>query len=153
MAPLRGFLNSKMYRLSLQQLECEIYSTGYPDHHNFFELGYFGHTQFPYLKISLDQATDLILSQFQKEDHPFIIKALGDDDMHLVALSDVYKPKTDTPRTKHTDDDKNAYKFGPLYGGESTGLHRHMILVVVFSYSETLKNYVNRICSYRNRFP
>ena len=30
--------------------------------------------------------------------------------------------------------------MGPKYGGESTGLHRHMISVVVFSYSETLKS-------------
>ena len=30
--------------------------------------------------------------------------------------------------------------FGPLYGSESTGFHRHMILVVVFSYSETLES-------------
>ena len=36
LAPLRGFLNSKLNRLSLQQLECEMDSTGYPDHHNFF---------------------------------------------------------------------------------------------------------------------
>ena len=52
----------------------------------------------------------------------------------------VYRPKTDTPRTKNTEDDENAYKFGPKYGGESTGLHQHMISVVVFSYSETLKS-------------
>ena len=45
LAPLRGFLNQKLDRLSLQQLECEIDSTGYPDDHNFFELGYCGHTQ------------------------------------------------------------------------------------------------------------
>ena len=38
------------------------------------------------------------------------------------------------------EDDENAYKLGPKYGGESTGLHRHMISVVVFSYSETLKS-------------
>ena len=37
-------------------------------------------------------------------------------------------------------DDENAYKLGPKYGGESSGLHRHMISVVVFSYSETLKS-------------
>ena len=37
------------------------------------------------------------------------------------------------------EDDENAYKLGPKYGSESTGLHRHMISVVVFSYSETLK--------------
>ena len=41
---------------------------------------------------------------------------------------------------KKTEDDENAYKFGPKYGGESTGFHRHMISVVVFSYSRTLKS-------------
>ena len=51
----------------------------------------------------------------------------------------VYKPKTDTPRTKKTKDDENAYKLSPNYGGESSGLHQHMISVVVFYYSETLK--------------
>ena len=45
-----------------------------------------------------------------------------------------------THEEKNTDDDENAYKFGPLYGGESTGFHQHMISVVVFSYSETLKS-------------
>ena len=30
--------------------------------------------------------------------------------------------------------------MGPLYGGESTGFHHHMISVVVFSYSETLES-------------
>ena len=39
LAPLRGFLNQKLDILSLQQLECEMDSTGYPDHQNFFELG------------------------------------------------------------------------------------------------------------------
>ena len=38
------------------------------------------------------------------------------------------------------NDDENAYKFCPLYGGESTGFHRHMISVVLFSYSETLES-------------
>ena len=52
----------------------------------------------------------------------------------------VYKPKTDKSRTKNTNENVNAYKYGPLYGGESTGFHRHMISVVVFSYSETLKS-------------
>ena len=37
------------------------------------------------------------------------------------------------------EDDENAYKFGPKYGGESTGLHWHMISVVVLYYSKTLK--------------
>ena len=77
---------------------------------------------------------------FQEEDHPFIREAHIDENIHLVALYYVYKPKTDTPRTKNTDDDENAYKFVPLYGGESTGFHRHMISVIVFSYSKTLKS-------------
>ena len=109
--------------------------TGYPDDHNFFELGYCGHTQYPHSKIFLDQSSALILSQFQEEDHPFIIKALVHKNIRLVALYYVYKLKTDTPRTKNTKDDENAYKFGPKYGGESTGFHWHMISVVVFSYS------------------
>ena len=117
------FLDSKLDRLSLQQLEFEIDSTGYPEDYNFFELGYCGHTQLPYSNIFLDQASDLILSQVQEEYHPFIRKALVDENIHLVALYYVYKPKTDTPRTKNTDDDENAYKFGPLYGDESAGFH------------------------------
>ena len=123
LAPFRRFLDSKLDRLSLQQLECEMDSTRYPDDHNFFELGYCGHTQFPHSKIFLYQASALILSQFQEEYHPFIRKALRYEDIHLVSLYYVYKPKTDTPRTKDTEDDKNAYKFGPKYGGESTGFH------------------------------
>ena len=94
----------------------------------------------PLLKIFLDQASDLILLHFQEEYHPFIKDALRDENIHLVALYCVYKPKTDTSRKKNTDDDENAYKFGPLHGGESTGFHRHMISVVLFSYSETLKS-------------
>ena len=38
LAPFIRFLDSKLDRLSLQQLECEMDSTGYPDDHNFFEL-------------------------------------------------------------------------------------------------------------------
>ena len=38
------------------------------------------------------------------------------------------------------NDDEQAYKFCPLYGGESTGFHCHMISVVVFPYSETLES-------------
>ena len=44
------------------------------------------------------------------------------------------------PEQKIGEDDENAYKFGPKYGGESTGLHQHMISNVVFSYSYTLKS-------------
>ena len=60
-------------------------STGYPDDHKFFELGYCGHTQYPHSKIFLDQASTLILSQFQEEDHPFIRKALQDEHIHVVS--------------------------------------------------------------------
>ena len=86
------------------------------------------------------QARALILSQFQEEDHPFIRKDLQDEHINVVSLYYVYKPKTDTPRTKNMKDDENAYKLGPKYGGEFSGLHRHMISVVVFYYSETLKS-------------
>ena len=65
LASLRVFLNLKLDRLSILQLECEMDSTGYPDDNNLFELGYCGHTQYPHSKIFLDQARALILSQFQ----------------------------------------------------------------------------------------
>ena len=115
LASLRRFLNSKLDRVSLQQLECEMDSTGYPDDHKFFELGYCGHTQYPHSKIFLYQARALIISQFQEEDHPFIRKALQDEHIHVVSLYYVYKPKTDTPITKNMEDDENAYKLGPKY--------------------------------------
>ena len=66
------------------RLEREIDSTGYPDDHKFFELGYCGHTQYPHSKIFLDQAPALILSQFQEEDHLLIRKALQEEDIHVV---------------------------------------------------------------------
>ena len=81
-------------------------STGYPDDHKFFEFGYFGHS-----KIFLDQARALILLQFQEEDHPFIRKALQDKHIHVVSLYYVYKPKTDTPRTKNTKDDETLINW------------------------------------------
>ena len=51
----------------------------------------------------------------------------------------VYKPKKNASRTDITNYDKNAYKYVPTSGYESTGYHRHMISVVVFFYSNTLK--------------
>ena len=136
------FLNPNLDRLFIQQLECEMYSAGYPDKYNFFELGYCGHTQYPCSKIFLCQASDLTLSHFKEEDHLFISDALRDKKTQLVLLYHVYKPKTNTSRTKNTTenmtDDEKAYKFGTLYGDESTGFHCYMISVVVFSYSETL---------------
>ena len=61
-SPLCSFLNLNLDRLSLLQLELEMDSTGYPDDHNFVELGYCGHTQYPHSKIFLDQARALIIS-------------------------------------------------------------------------------------------
>ena len=60
--PLRLFLNINLGRLSLLQLEREMDSTGYPDDHNFFEIGYCGHTHYPHSKMFLDQARALIIS-------------------------------------------------------------------------------------------
>ena len=107
---------------------------------HFFELGYCGHPQYPYSEIFLNKASDLILSHFKEEDHSFISDALRNEKIRLVLLYYVYKPKTNTSRKKNTNDDEKACKFHPLYGGESTGFHRHMISVVVFSYSETLES-------------
>ena len=90
--------------------------------------------------IFLDQASDLILSHFKEEDHSFIKNALRNKKIRLVLLYCVYKPKTNTSRSKITNNDEKGYKFGNLYGGESTSLHRHMISVVVFYYSETIES-------------
>ena len=106
----------------------------------FFKLGYCGHPQYPYSNIFLYQESDLILSHFQEHDHPFIIDALRDENIQLFSFYYIYKPKTNTPRTNITNEDENAYKHGPLYGDESTGFHRHMISVIVFSYLETLES-------------
>ena len=46
-------LNSKLDRLSLQQLVCKMDCTDYPDKYNFFELGYCGHPKHPHTKIFL----------------------------------------------------------------------------------------------------
>ena len=37
------------------------------------------------------------------------------------------------------NDDKNAYTFATTYGYTSTNFHHHMVPVVVFFYSNTLK--------------
>ena len=39
---------------------------------NCFEIGYCGHHKFSYKNIQFNQSTNLILSHFQEEDHPFI---------------------------------------------------------------------------------
>ena len=86
------FLDSKLDRLSIQQIDFEMDSAGYPDNYNYFELWYCGHPQFPYSNIFLDQAGDLILSHFQYENHPFISEALRAENIQLVLLYYVYKP-------------------------------------------------------------
>ena len=65
-------INFEVEILSLQQLEYEMYHTDYPVDYNCFEIGYCGHPNFPYADIQLKQATSLILSIFQEEDHPSI---------------------------------------------------------------------------------
>ena len=133
------FLDSKLNRLSLQHLEFEMDSSGYPDEYNFFELGYCGHPNYTHTIFFLNQASDLILSHFKEEDHSFIKYTLRNKKIQLVLLYYVYKPQTNASRTKNRNDDEQAYKFCPLYGGESTNFHLHMISVVVLSYSETLE--------------
>ena len=52
----------------------------------------------------------------------------------------LYRPKKNAPRTDITNDNQNAYTFAPTYGDKSTSYHCHMISVVVFFYSHTLKS-------------
>ena len=42
------FMNSKLDKLSLQQLECEMNRTDYHDKYNFIELGYCSHPKYPH---------------------------------------------------------------------------------------------------------
>ena len=58
----------------------------------------------------------------------------------MVSLYYVYKPKKNSYRTDITNHDEKSYNYGPTYGDESTGYHRHMISVVVFFYSNTLES-------------
>ena len=117
-----------------------MYCTDYPDKYNFFELGYCGHPKYPHSNIFIDQASDLIFSHFKEADHPFINDALWNKKIQLVSLYYFYKPKTNVSSAKNTNDDEQAYTFFPLYGGEYTGFNRHMISVVVFSYSKILES-------------
>ena len=90
-----------MDRLSLQHLEYEMNFTDCTDKYNFFEIGYCGHPKYPYSKIFPDQASDLIISHSKEEDHSFIKDALRNEKNQLVPLYYVYKPKTNSPRTKY----------------------------------------------------
>ena len=58
----------------------------------------------------------------------------------LVCLYFVYRPKKNASITDLMNDDQKAYAFAPTYGDRSTALHRHMISVVVYSYSNTLQS-------------
>ena len=51
-----------------------------------------------------------------------------------------YKPKENSSRTDLKNDDQNVYVFAPTYGDGSTNFHRHMISVVVYSYSNILQS-------------
>ena len=58
----------------------------------------------------------------------------------MVSLYFFHRPKKYASRTDITNDDQNAFSFAPTYGDDSTAFHRHMISVVVFLYSNTLKS-------------
>ena len=65
MKPLNTMLYHVLDRLYLQQLEYEMELVDLPDYCIFFEIGYCGHPAFPYARIEQEQATKLILSNFQ----------------------------------------------------------------------------------------
>ena len=104
------------------------------------EIGYCDHPNFPYANIKFKQATNLILSHFQEEDHQFINDKPKNKNTQWVSLYSVYRPKKNASRTDIINDDEKAYTFAPTYGDESTGYNCHMISVVVFFYSNTVKS-------------
>ena len=124
-------LSLEMYRISLHQLKYEMDRTNYPVDYNFSEIGYCGHPNPPYTNIKLDQASYLIPSHYQKEDHSFIHDTLKSKKKQLIYLYYVYKTKKNVSITDITNYDEMAYKYVPTYGDESTNYHRHIISVVV----------------------
>ena len=58
----------------------------------------------------------------------------------MVSLYFVFKLKKKTSITYITNDDQNTYVFAPTYGDGSTDFQRHVISVVAFFYSNTLKS-------------
>ena len=86
-------INFEVDRLSLQKLEYEMDCTDYPVDCICLEIGYFGHSNFPYTNIQFNQATNLILSHFQEEDHPLIYDTFKNKNTKLVSLYFVYRPK------------------------------------------------------------
>ena len=57
-----------------------------PDKLNVMIQGYCGHPTFPYAHIRLEQATKLIISHFQEDNHPFIHDTLKNKTTQLVSL-------------------------------------------------------------------
>ena len=51
LSSFQKLLYSKLDRLSLQQVECELDRTDHTDKYNCFELGYCGHPNYPHTKI------------------------------------------------------------------------------------------------------
>ena len=92
--------------------------TDYPINYNLFEKIYFGHPNFPYTNIQLEQASDPIISHFQEEEHSFINDTLSNKKTQLVYLYYIYKPKKNASRTDITKYDEKAYKYVPAYVDE-----------------------------------
>ena len=79
-------------------------------------MGYCGHPNPPYASIQFNQAGNLILSHFQKEDHQFIHDTLKNKNKKLVSLYFSYRTKKNACRMDITNDDEKAYIFAPMYG-------------------------------------
>ena len=99
---------------------------------NFFGVGYCDYPDFPYTHIQLEQATKLIPTHFQEEDHPLIYDTLNNKKTPLVCLYFVYRYNKNAYRTDITNDDQKYYAFAPVYGNGSTAFQCHIISVVVF---------------------
>ena len=123
---LKDMLKSAVDILSLQQLIMK-WSALIFLMITIFEKGYHGHPAFPYAYIQLEQATKLILSHFQEEDHQFINDTLNNKKKQLVCLYFTYKPKENASRTDIMYVDQKDYSFFPTYGDGSTDFHCHMI--------------------------
>ena len=128
---LKAILNHAVDRIYLQQLEYEMRRVDLPEDYNYFEIGYCGHPAFPYAHIKLEQASKLILSHFQEEDHTYIYDTLGNKKKQLVFLYFENKSKKNASRTDITDDYQKSYTFVPTCGDGSTAFHRHMSLSLV----------------------
>ena len=107
--PFLTILNLEVDRISLQKLEYEIDCTEYPVDYNFFETGYCGHPNFPNTNIQLKQASDLLLSDFQEENHSFINDKLRNKKTKFVYFYYIYKYKKNASRIDIMNYDEKAY--------------------------------------------